>query len=99
MSLLAYHFDEQLINGIPFEKSLEMEYFDSDFYSLCLYGIQNDDFLSGLEDYMSVTEEKMNHIIGNVSRVMQIISYGFVALVIMTAYRILMLPLEMINTL
>ncbi|MBQ3385037.1 MAG: type II secretion system F family protein [Erysipelotrichaceae bacterium] len=95
--LLAYHFDETLLNGERFEKSLDMDYFDDRFHSLCLFGLKSDDFGEALEDYIVMTESKVENFVGKTVFVFQGVCYLFVAVIIVMAYRVLMLPLEMLQ--
>ncbi len=95
--LLAFHFRNNLEDGIDFEKSLDNEYFDEQFHSICLWGLKNDDFESALEDYQQIIELKMQMMIKRVSKIFQFICYLFVSIVIILAYEVLMIPLDMLN--
>ena len=92
--LLAYHFDETLLSGERFEKSLDMDYFDNRFHSLCLFGLKSDDFCEALEDYVVMTESKVENIVSRSVFFFQGVCYLFVAVIIVMAYRVLLLPLE-----
>ena len=95
--LLAHHFDETLLAGEDFEKSLDMEYFDDRFHSLCLLGLKSDDFPGALEDYIAIVETGVNLGIRKISVMFQVICYGFVAITVIMAYQVLLLPLEMLQ--
>jgi len=95
--IIAFHFDQLLRDGVDFETSLSGEYFDDDFHALCLWGLKSDDFHAALSDYISVIVEKSEHVIKTVGIAAQLTCYGFVSLVIITAYQVLMLPLEMLE--
>ncbi len=97
--LLAFHFRNNLEEGVDFEKSLDNEYFDEQFHSICLWGLKNDDFESALEDYQQIIELKMQSMIKRVSKIFQLICYLFVSIVIILAYEVLMIPLDMLNDL
>ena len=95
--LLAHHFDETLLAGEDFERSLDMEYFDDRFHSLCLLGLKSDDFPGALEDYIAIVETGVNLQIRKISVMFQVICYGFVAVTVIMAYQVLLLPLEMLQ--
>ena len=95
--LLAYHFDETLADGEEFEKSLDMDYFDNRFHSLCLFGLKSDDFCEALEDYIVITQTKVENLVRKAVFVFQAVCYTFVAVTIVMAYRVLLLPLEMLQ--
>lgn len=97
VNLLAHHFDEVLLNGVEFEKSLDMAYFDDDFHSLCLLGIRSDDFNQALEDYEYMVELKLDRILTRLSSVIQAVCYLFVAAVITMGYQVLLLPLQLLQ--
>lgn len=97
IALLAHHFDMQLLEGKGLEQSLDLRYFDSDFHSLCLYGLRNSDFVQGLQDYLEFTEMKISRLIKRTASIIQGFCYGFVFAVIILAYQVLLLPLEMLQ--
>ena len=97
VALLAHHFDETLLKGTDFQKSLENEFFDDEFHSVCLLGLQNDNFLEALEDYEYMVEIKTERIIRIMSTAVQVITYMVVGAVIMLGYMVLLLPLEMLQ--
>ncbi len=96
-SLLAYHFNEMLNQGITLEDALQMEFFDPQFAHICLYGLLDHDFSFALEDYLLVMEEKANQLIRKASIVINLISYGFAFVVIVLAYQVLFLPMELLE--
>ena len=97
VKLLAYHFDETLNSGVSFENSLSMSYFDDEFYYLCITGIRNDDFRQSLNDYCSMMEIRWERLLKVTFTVVQTVSYLFVATVIILAYQVLLLPLELLE--
>lgn len=97
LSMLAYHFDDSLQKGTEFEDSLDLDYFDNNFHSLCLYGLKGDDFIVSLEDYIVFTELKIEKFIKTACLFIQGFSYAFVAVIIVLAYQVILLPLELIG--
>ena len=47
-ALLAHHFNRALLEGSDFESSLDIEYFDDEFHSICLYGLKDNDFVAAI---------------------------------------------------
>lgn len=97
VKLLAYHFDETLKEGVSFENSLSMSFFDGEFYYLCVMGIRNDDFRQSLNDYCSMMEIRWERLLKSTFTAIQTVSYLFVAAVIILAYQVLLLPLELLE--
>ena len=97
VKLLAFHFDETLKEGVSFESSLNMSFFDGEFYYLCITGIRNDDFRQSLNDYCSMMEIRWERMLKTALTVIQTVSYLFVAAVIILAYQVLLLPLELLE--
>ena len=95
--LLAYQLHNSLIEGNQFEDSLDNQFFDSQFHAICLYGLRNDDFISSLKDYEDIMELKMNRSLKKIGALVQIICYGFVSIIIILAYQVLMIPLTIIE--
>ncbi len=97
--LLAYHFDNSLNSGDDFEDSLQNEFFDDEFYTICLFGLKNNDFDRSLDDYKEIIEMKIKNMIKISSGIVQTICYIFVAIVIILAYQALLMPLDLISQL
>ena len=95
--LLAYQLHNSLIEWNQFEDSLDNQFFDSQFHAICLYGLRNDDFISSLKDYEDIMELKMNRSLKRIGALVQIICYGFVSIIIILAYQVLMIPLTIIE--
>jgi type II secretory pathway component PulF len=98
-SLLAYHFNDSLTNGQPLSESLKSEYFDEQFTAIALYGLQEDDFLKSLADYRSVMERRLERLLKKLTAILSVLCYGFVLVIIILAYQVLLLPLELLEDL
>ncbi|MGI6608709.1 MAG: type II secretion system F family protein [Erysipelotrichaceae bacterium] len=96
-ALLAHHFNEALLKGSDFESSLDIEYFDDEFHSICLYGLKDDDFIQAINDYQQLSSYKFEQLIKKMSTVFQTICYLFVAVIIILAYQVLLMPLEILQ--
>lgn len=95
--LLAFHFNNSLENGIDFEESLDNEYFDERFHSICLWGLKNDDFDKSLDDYAQIIELEIKNSLKKITRISQITCYMIVSVIIILAYEVLMIPLELLQ--
>ncbi|MBQ6655037.1 MAG: type II secretion system F family protein [Erysipelotrichaceae bacterium] len=98
-SLLAYHFNDSLINGSDFSESLKNEFFDEQLSAIALYGLQEDDFVRSLTDYRSAVERKLERSLKKLSVALSAVCYGFVFVIIILAYQVLLLPLELLEDL
>lgn len=96
-ALLAHHFNEALLKGSDFETSLNIEYFDDEFHSICLYGLKDNNFIGAINDYKQISSYKFEQLIKKTSMVFQTICYLFVAVIIILAYQVLLMPLEMLQ--
>ena len=96
-ALLAHHFNEELLKGSDFESSLNIEFFDDEFHSICLYGLKDNDFIAAINDYRQISSFKFEQLIKRTSVVFQTICYLFVAIIIILAYQVLLMPLEMLQ--
>ncbi|MDO4378931.1 MAG: hypothetical protein Q4C64_07385 [Erysipelotrichia bacterium] len=95
--LLAFHFNNCLESGTEFEKSLDNEYFDEQFHAICLWGLKSDDFSASLNDYVEIIEFKMQRMLKRITKGLQIMCYLFVMVIIVLAYEVLMIPLDMLQ--
>ncbi len=98
-SLLAYHFNENLTDGREFRESLKNEYFDEQFTAIALYGLEEDDFARSLTDYRNAVEKKLERTLKRMSVILSAICYAFVFVIIILAYQVLLLPLELLEDL
>ncbi len=97
VALLAHHFDESLVSGVEFEDSLDNEMFPSDFHSMCMWGLKGENFSEALTDYEVLYEADLERRLKTMSTILQAVCYGFTGLIIVMAYQVLMLPLEMLE--
>lgn len=95
--LLAFHFNNSLESGVDFEESLNNEYFDDRFHSICLWGLKNDDFEKSLDDYIQIIELEIKNNLKKITRTSQITCYFIVSVIIVLAYEVLMIPLELLQ--
>ena len=96
-ALLAHHFNEELLKGSDFESSLDIEFFDDEFHSISLYCLKDNDFIAAINDYRQISSFKFEQLIKRTSVVFQTICYLFVAIIIILAYQVLLMPLEMLQ--
>ena len=96
-SLLAFHFNDSLMNGQQLSESLKSEYFDEQFTAITLYGLQQDSFLSCLADYRAIVEKRLERTLKRLTVIMSALCYGFVIVIIILAYQVLLLPLELLE--
>ncbi|MGN1399596.1 MAG: hypothetical protein ACI4WG_06345 [Erysipelotrichaceae bacterium] len=96
-SLLAFQLHHSLLEGTLFQQSLDNQFFDPQFHTVCLHGLKNDDFSAGLADYKEIIELKLNRLLKKIAVVVQLVCYGFVCIIIVLAYQVLMIPLSLIE--
>ncbi|MBO4537759.1 MAG: type II secretion system F family protein, partial [Erysipelotrichaceae bacterium] len=96
-SLLAYHFHDSLMNGLQLSDSLKSEYFDEQFTAIALYGLQDDSFRQSLTDYRCAVEKRIERALKKLTAVLSVLCYGFVFIIIILAYQVLLLPLELLE--
>ena len=97
VAMLSCHFDECLLAGENFEDSLDMAFFDDQFHSLCLLGLKGDDFIQALSDYQNVVEFRFQRLIKRLTTVFKVICYLFVAMVLISGYQLMLMPLELLE--
>lgn len=96
-SLLAYHFHDSLMNGLQLSDSLKNEYFDEQFTAIALYGLQDDSFRQSLTDYRCAVEKRIERALKKLTAALSVLCYGFVFIIIILAYQVLLLPLELLE--
>ncbi len=96
-ALLAHHFNSALLKGSDFEDSLDIEYFDDEFHSICLFGLKDNDFIGAINDYKQISSFKFEQLIKKASVIFQTVCYLFVAIIIVLAYQVLLMPLEILQ--
>ena len=98
-SLLAYHLHNSLAEGNDIKDSLCGEFIDRQFYGICVYGLDNDDFCNSLQDYIDMVSVRIETLVKRTSVILQTVCYLFVATVIILAYQVLLMPLELLEEL
>ena len=99
VSHLAYHFDEELMAGRQLLQSVRNEWFDVQFYPVCAFALENDDFPQALSDYRQIVEKHLERFLKRLSLAVSAICYSFVIVMIVLAYQVLLLPMELLEDL
>lgn len=97
VSQLAYHFDEELMAGRQLLQSVKNEWFDVQFYPVCAFSLENDDFPKALADYRQIVEKHLERFLKRLSLAVSAICYSFVTVIIVLAYQVLLLPMELLE--
>ena len=85
------------MNGLQLSDSLKSEYFDEQFTAIALYGLQDDSFRQSLTDYRCAVEKRIERALKKLTAVLSVLCYGFVFIIIILAYQVLLLPLELLE--
>lgn len=98
-ALLAFQLDDALSRGLSLKGGVGNDFFDEEFIIMCRFSLQTADFDGMLNDYLQTALANYQKLLKRVTIGFQAGIYGFIALIIIVAYQILLLPLEMLNQL
>ncbi|MFV0382176.1 MAG: type II secretion system F family protein [Breznakia sp.] len=91
--------NKKLENGIDLDTCIQKERFLSkrfkQYYAL---GSASNDFMNSLKHYSQIQEQQWFHTIQKLGITIQIISYAFVGILVICVYQIMLLPLQMLET-
>ena len=91
-------FIDQLNKGIQFNKIIENhQYFDSKFITFFKIGCYTQTIDEVLNEYLNYQKDKLNKYLKTFSKVITISSYMFIALLIISIYQMLLIPIDMIQ--
>lgn len=97
-AMLASKLHHSLLEGKQFEIIIQDELFDESFAPIVMFGLQRADLKKALEDYAQLMQQQFQAILQKVSLFIQGVCYLFVCIVIILAYQLLLMPLEMLNS-
>ncbi len=98
-AVIAANLHNDLLNGIDFERGIQSEFFDPSFAAVLIYELKKREFREALIGYRDIITQRLQQMIQRCSLAVQIGCYVFVSVVIVIAYQLLLLPLEMLNSL
>lgn len=99
VSIHAKTIQKALQNGEPFQKALSYCVLDPNFFLFFQIGTQTSSLKDLLQLYILKAEKEMEQRLKTIQLIIQIISYISVGIVVLVVYQILLMPMNMLNTL
>lgn len=94
ISFLAYHMDEKLLEGSSLMEASKQEYYDETLSRFINIATYTNNFVVILENYLELTKEKVTKKMKKLTTSIQLITYGFIGIIIIFIYQILYLPMQ-----
>lgn len=98
ISFLAFHMDEKLLEGNSLKEASMQNYFDETLSKFINVAIHTNDFSHILEEYISLSKEKILISMKKLVNIIQISSYLLVGMIIIFIYQVLFIPMQIINS-
>ena len=95
IQFMALSLHEQLLAGDSFDKVIHNEYLDDTFCMICHLGYQTNSFIQALEEYKDVVKMWLDSSIKRLSVLVQFVAYGFIGVLVVVVYQIMLLPLSL----
>ena len=97
ISFIAYHLDEELLEGKELNEALKMNYLDHNLSRLIKIASYSNDFINHLDSYTSMCKIKFQKRIKKDTLIIQLITYALVGFIIIFMYQVLFMPMQAIN--
>ena len=98
VSLIAKVLDVRLLKGESFESALQTPYIEKALLRFFRIAVHASDTEAMLEGYLAMVEERRNRQIRRLTVLIQLAAYSLIGIVIITVYRILMIPMAMMRS-
>ena len=98
VSLIAEVLDVRLLKGESFESALQTPYIEKALLRFFRIAVHASDTEAMLEGYLAMVEERRNRQIRRLTVLIQLAAYSLIGIVIITVYRILMIPMAMMRS-
>ena len=95
IQFVAVSLHEQLLAGDSFDEVIHNQYLDDVFCMICNLGYQTNSFMQSLKEYKDVIEMWLEETIKKVSVIVQFVAYGFIGVLVVVVYQIMLLPLSL----
>lgn len=98
VSYIASEMDQHLLNGESMNEAIRSSYVEEAllrFFRIALYASECEKMLEG---YLDMVHFRTQKLIKRFSRIIQLVSYSAVGIVLIFVYRILMMPMSMLQT-
>lgn len=97
ISFLAFHLDNELLEGKSFNDAIKIKYLDYNLSRFIKIASLSNDFVKYLDNYTVLVKEKLKKLIKRDTLIIQLISYMLIGLIIIFIYQVLFLPMNAIN--
>lgn len=94
ISFLAFHMDKKLLDGGSLLEASTQEYYDETLSRFINIASYTNNFTVILDNYLELTKEKLEKKMKRITTSIQLITYGFIGMIIIFIYQILYLPMQ-----
>lgn len=94
VSFLAFHLDEDLLEGESMKEATRKEYYDSSLSRFIKIANYTNDFSNVLQSYTILAREKINKKIKKYTLTIQLTTYSFIGIIVVFIYQILFMPMQ-----
>lgn len=97
VSFLAFHLDEELLNGGTLKEASSQNYFDEVLAKFINIASYSNNFTGILNNYIEMAKQKIKNRMKLYTGILQAVSYFVVGLIVIFIYQVLFLPMQAIN--
>lgn len=98
VSFLAFHLDENLMEGESLKDAIRKEYYDLSLSRFIKIANYTNDFSNVLYNYTVLAREKINKKIKKYTLTIQLTTYTFIGIIVIFIYQILFLPMQALGS-
>lgn len=98
VSFLAFHLDEDLLEGESMKDATKKLYYDSSLSRFIKIANYTNDFSNVLHSFTLLAREKINRKIKQYTLTIQLATYSFIGIIVVFIYQILFLPMQALGS-
>ena len=99
VSHIAGELDRQLLEGTSFEKAVDTPLIEKKLTRFFRTAVYSSDCVRMLDGYLAMCDERTDAQIRRFSRIVQIFSYSLIGITVILAYKVLLIPMTVIQSL
>ena len=98
ISFMAFHLDNELLDGKQYNEAVNNHFFDSSLSKYLKIAIFSNDFDTVLQNYVDISSKKLKQRMKTYTTAIQLLTYGFIGIIIVFIYQVLFLPMQALVT-
>lgn len=98
ISFMAFHIDDELLDGMSLKEATSIKYFDPMFCKFINIAGYTNNFTGVLNNYIELSRKRLKNKLSLITKIISASSYLFIGVMIVFVYQVLFIPMQAISS-